>query len=93
MLSLRFCTAFAPNFNKYPLQPNQFCTERGNTTLLCQPEAAPYPLFENIVWYKDDGLLNPGDGEQDRVRKMPNGNLFISSVQVSDKVTNLLIHV
>lgn len=76
--------SFAPNFAKYPLQPNQYATEKGNTSLLCRPEAAPYPAFEEIVWYKDGTPLNPSAEEQARVRKMPNGNLFIFNVQSSD---------
>ena len=72
---------FAPTFSKYPLQPNQFATEGANTTLMCRPEAAPYPLYEDITWYKDGAPLNP---EGDRVLKMPNGNLYISQVNFGD---------
>ena len=87
---------FAPNFAKYPLQPNQYATEKGNTSLVCRPEAAPYPAFEDILWYKNGAALNPGTDEASRVRKMPNGNLFIINVQRGDagtykcQVTNVL---
>ena len=69
--------AFAPSFAKRPLFANQFSTIKGNTTILCQPEAAPTPT---IVWYKNGKLLNPSSDAGAVVRQMPNGNLFISPV-------------
>ncbi|ELT90327.1 hypothetical protein CAPTEDRAFT_180331 [Capitella teleta] len=77
--------SFAPNFKKYLMQPNQFATALGNTTLYCRPEAAPYPSAEEIIWYKNGVPLNPGSGENDRVQQLPNGNVFISNVQQSDQ--------
>lgn len=84
MLFCFFPVGFAPTFSKFPLQPNQFATENGNTTLLCRPEAAPYPKYEDIGWYKNGQPLDPGSEEGDRLRKMPNGNLYISPVDKSD---------
>ena len=78
---------FKPNFKKYPMPPNQFATERGNTTLFCRPEAAPFPEFDDILWFKNGVPMNPGTGEGDRVQKLPNGNIFINSVQKSDQGT------
>ncbi len=40
-------SGFPPNFEKYPLQVNQFATQGGNTTIMCRPEAAPTP---EITW-------------------------------------------
>jgi len=56
----------------------------GNTTLFCRPEAAPYPVIDDIVWFKNGALLNPGIDESSRVRKMPNGNLFMHNILSSD---------
>lgn len=76
--------AFKPNFAKYPLLPNQYGTVNGNTTLLCRPEAAPYPMLENIVWYKNRVPMNPGSDENSRIRKLPNGNLFMNRLVMQD---------
>lgn len=73
----QFLLAFAPKFTKQPLAENQFATKEGNTTILCKPEAAPKPT---ITWQKDGRLIS----ENDRVRVMPNGNLYISSVRPED---------
>ena len=80
----RSVTAFAPRFNKFPLQPNQYATLNGNVTIMCQPEAAPYP---EKVWYKNRVLLNPSTDLNDRIHVLPNGNLFIKGVRESDAGT------
>lgn len=67
------------------MQPNQFATVNGNTTLYCRPESAPFPEADDIIWYKNSAPLNPGSGENDRVQKLPNGNIFIRSVETSDQ--------
>lgn len=74
-------SAFAPTFAKYPLQPNQYATNGGNTTIICKPEAAPAPT---ITWYKNGAPLNPGTDEYSRIRQLDNGNLLISPVQTND---------
>ena len=38
-----------------------------------------------FVILQDGSPLNPGTGENDRVRQMPNGNLYISPVYTSDQ--------
>ncbi|CAD5115430.1 DgyrCDS4405 [Dimorphilus gyrociliatus] len=84
---VRFSTAelrvlsFAPNFQKYPLKPNLFATLRGNATLICRPEAAPYPKPDDIQWYKGSNPLTP-DG---RIQKLPNGNLLITGLTMNDR--------
>ena len=35
--------------------------------------------------FKNNGQLNPGTDENSRVRQMPNGNLFISPVELNDE--------
>ena len=74
-------TEIAPTFAKMPLQINQFATKRGNTTIMCRPEAAPKP---EIKWYKDGLALNPGTSPDDHYYQMPNGNLFIKEVEERD---------
>lgn len=83
---IRFSTAelrvlsFPPNFQKYPLKPNLFATLRGNATLLCKPESAPYPEPDQIQWHKGGRPLSPDD----RIQKLPNGNLLITNLRMDD---------
>ena len=79
---LSLSQAFKPSFKKYPMQSNQFATRYGNTTLICRPEAAPYPTKK---WYKNGMVIDPPTTEGARVRLLPNGNIFISPVQDSDQ--------
>jgi len=74
-------SAFKPSFSKYPLQPNLYATKGGNTTIICQPEAAPRAFN---VWQKDGINLNPVMEPTARVRLMPNGNLRITGVREGD---------
>ena len=67
------------------MQPNQYATIAGNTTLMCQPEAAPYPTIDGFKWYKNGVQLNPGTSAGSRLLLLPNGNLFINSVQQTDQ--------
>ncbi|XP_046563536.1 contactin-like [Haliotis rubra] len=74
--------AFKPSFVKHPLEPTNMGTIGGNVTLICNPEAAPFPSYR---WAKDGIGLNLPDGSTTaRVRKLKNGNLFISPAQLSD---------
>ncbi|XP_041371583.1 contactin-like [Gigantopelta aegis] len=78
--------AFKPSFSKHPLEVNTMASIGGNTTLLCNPEAAPSP--NQFKWFKNgvDMGLNPGDTVS-RVRLLRNGNLFISPVAEVDMAT------
>ncbi|CAH1783325.1 unnamed protein product [Owenia fusiformis] len=73
--------AFAPTFAKYPLVTNQYATRGGNITILCNPEAAPKP---EIIWRKNNQIMNPSPDEGARVRLLPSNAIFISSVDSSD---------
>ncbi|XP_071103024.1 contactin-like [Haliotis cracherodii] len=74
--------AFAPSFVKHPLEPTIMGSVGGNVTIICNPEAAPFPTYN---WAKDGSDLNLPDGDStSRVRKLKNGNLFISPGQLSD---------
>ena len=69
--------ALAPTFEKFPLQPMQYATLNNNLTIICSPEAAPYP---QISWQKDGRDLNPSGN----IIQLPNGNLHIDKVKESD---------
>jgi len=75
-------SGFAPNFQKYPLQPNLYGIIGGNTTLLCQPEAAPGAEKE---WLKNGAPFAPSENPQDRVAKLSNGNIRITGLVQSDE--------
>lgn len=67
-----------PSFAKYPLDNEMYAAEKGNITIPCRPEAAPFPSF---VWKKGDyGLRNVG-----RVRILSNGYLHINPVEREDE--------
>ncbi|KAJ8301653.1 hypothetical protein KUTeg_020640 [Tegillarca granosa] len=55
----------------------------GNVTIICNPEAAPYPEY---MWLRNNVNMNlrPGDTSS-RIRMLPNGNLLITNVQQSDE--------
>ena len=38
-----------------------------------------------ITWYKEGRMLSPGTEDTSRVKKLSNGNLFISQIQRSDE--------
>lgn len=69
------------------MQPNQYATIAGNTTLVCQPEAAPYPTTDNdgFVWYKNNIRIVPSTEPGSRIQLLSNGNLFITSIQQNDQ--------
>ncbi len=73
--------AFPPSFAKHSLQPNQYGTESGSTTIMCRPEAAP---AAEIIWLKDGRQLSVGEESGSRLQKLPNGNLRISNLRQSD---------
>ncbi|CAH1783082.1 unnamed protein product [Owenia fusiformis] len=72
---------FAPTFAKLELQPRQFATQGGTTTIYCSPEAAPRP---EIRWFRDRTELHPSPDENARVRKLPNGHLMIRDIGRGD---------
>ena len=76
---------FAPNFQKYPLQPNLYGTIGGNTTLLCQPEAAPAGENLEKEWFKDGAPFTASTNPQDRVTLLSNGNIHITGLVKSDE--------
>lgn len=44
-----------PSFKKYPMESETYATENGNTTLKCNPEAAPMP---KKIWKKDNNVIS-----------------------------------
>lgn len=46
-----------PTFKKKPLEPEIYAIYNGNTTIACDPEAAPRPTFQ---WKKDGNLIGSG---------------------------------
>lgn len=74
--------AFPPSFVKKPVEERMFAAIGGNATIICDPEAAPFPTF---TWRKNgvDLGLNHGDTTS-RVRMLQNGNLFIQNVGQGD---------
>ncbi|XP_055631251.1 contactin isoform X2 [Toxorhynchites rutilus septentrionalis] len=67
-----------PSFKKKPLEPEIYSIYNGNTTIECEPEAAPRP---KIVWKKDGNVV--GSGGHRRI--MPTGTLYISSTSRDDE--------
>ncbi|XP_052867950.1 contactin [Anopheles cruzii] len=69
-----------PSFKKRPLESELYSIVNGNTTILCEPEAAPTP---KIVWKKDGNVIGSGGH-----RKIyPTGTLFISPTSRDDEGT------
>ena len=85
LCSCAFRTEFAPSFAKYPIAERIDGTLEGDVTILCQPEAAP---TAEKVWSKDNRILfdaNAPSNENDRVHKLPNGNLRLTSLRDTDE--------
>ena len=75
-------TAFKPSFAKHPLNPSQSAAIGGTVTIICGPEAAPKPEY---TWTRNGVRLNlQSDDGMSRVRKLGNGNLFITEAQYGD---------
>ncbi|XP_050100496.1 contactin isoform X1 [Anopheles aquasalis] len=69
-----------PSFKKRPLESEIYSIANGNTTIVCEPEAAPTP---KIVWKKDGSVIGSGGH-----RKIyPTGTLFISPTSRDDEGT------
>ncbi|KAJ8307352.1 hypothetical protein KUTeg_015436 [Tegillarca granosa] len=76
--------SFKPTFRKNPLPNGLDAALRGNVTIVCDPEAAPAP---EKFWYRNNVKLNLQVGTMmtgPRVRKLPSGNIYITSIQQSD---------
>ncbi|XP_034935862.1 contactin [Chelonus insularis] len=67
-----------PSFKKHPMEPETYAAERGNVTIVCNPEAAPRPKF---VWKKDWNVIGSGGPR----RILDNGNLIIYPVTRDDE--------
>lgn len=66
-----------PSFHKRPLEPELYATYNGNTTIVCDPEAAPRPKFQ---WKKDGSIIGAGGHR----RILPTGTLIISPTSRDD---------
>lgn len=70
--------SMAPSFKKRPLEPEIYAVTSGNTTISCNPEAAPRPKFQ---WKKDGNVI--GAGGHRKIR--PDGTLVISPTSRDDE--------
>jgi hypothetical protein len=70
--------SMAPSFKKYPLEPEIYAVSLGNTTIVCNPEAAPRPKYQ---WKKDGNVITGGGNRKIR----PDGTLFISPTSRDDE--------
>ncbi|XP_015109291.1 contactin [Diachasma alloeum] len=69
-----------PSFKKHPMESETYAADRGNVTIVCNPEAAPRPKF---IWKKDGNIIGAGGPR----KILANGNLIISPVSVDDEGT------
>lgn len=67
-----------PSFHKHPLESEIYAIAAGNTTIVCDPEAAPRPKFQ---WKKDGNLIGAGGHR----RILPTGTLIISPTSRDDE--------
>lgn len=67
-----------PSFKKKPLESEIYSIYNGNTTIVCEPEAAPRP---KIVWKKDGNVIGSGGNR----RILPTGTLYISPTSRDDE--------
>lgn len=67
-----------PSFKKRPLESEIYAISNGNTTILCDPEAAPRPKF---TWKKDGNVIGAGGHR----RVTPQGTLIISPTSRDDE--------
>ncbi|XP_023243546.1 contactin-like isoform X1 [Centruroides sculpturatus] len=69
--------SLAPNFIKYPLEPDVYVAEGGNLTIPCRPEAVPPPKYS---WSHNGKAVSGG-----RFRIKDNGYLHIESARFLDE--------
>lgn len=67
-----------PSFHKRPLESEIYAIYNGNTTIVCDPEAAPRPKFQ---WKKDGNVIGAGGHR----RILPSGTLIISPTSRDDE--------
>lgn len=67
-----------PSFKKRPLESEIYAVVSGNTTIACNPEAAPRPKFQ---WKKDGNVI--GAGGHRKIK--PDGTLVISPTSRDDE--------
>lgn len=67
-----------PSFHKRPLESEIYAIYNGNTTIVCDPEAAPRPKFQ---WKKDEIVIGAGGHR----RILPTGTLIISPTSRDDE--------
>ncbi|XP_055372029.1 contactin isoform X2 [Condylostylus longicornis] len=67
-----------PSFKKRPLESEIYAIYNGNTTIVCDPEAAPRPKFQ---WKKDGNII--GSGGHRTV--LPSGTLIIRQTSRDDE--------
>lgn len=67
-----------PSFKKRPLESEIYAVTGGNTTIACDPEAAPRPKFQ---WKKDGIMISAGGHRKIR----PDGTLYISPTSRDDE--------
>ena len=67
-----------PSFKKRPLESEIYAISNGNTTIVCDPEAAPRPKYQ---WKKDGNVI--GAGGHRKIK--PDGTLFISPTSRDDE--------
>lgn len=67
-----------PSFKKRPLESEIYAVSTGNTTIECNPEAAPRPKFQ---WKKDGNVI--GAGGHRRIK--PDGTLYIAPTSRDDE--------
>lgn len=67
-----------PSFLKYPLESEIYAIYNGNTSIVCDPEAAPRP---KIQWKKDGNIIGAGGHR----KILPTGTLIISPTSRDDE--------
>lgn len=67
-----------PSFHKNPLEAELYATYNGNTTIVCNPEAAPRPKFQ---WKLNGAIIGAGGHR----RILPTGTLIISPTTREDE--------
>lgn len=70
--------AMKPSFHKRPLESEIYAISNGNTTIVCDPEAAPRPRFQ----WKKDGMVIGAGGHR---RMLPTGTLIIAPTSREDE--------
>ncbi|XP_052830052.1 contactin isoform X1 [Octopus bimaculoides] len=72
---------FKPTFFKNPVTPIQTVCRGTNATIMCRPEAAPYP---NFTWTKNGREITDIENE---ATILPNGNLILYNIRDDDAGT------